>query len=246
MTFSLFYDDPLVDPWWSHPSRSASLGIGLFSCFLFREMFPRRLDWIWIMEVTCLMIDDSISPDFQLIVHLMPHWGIFPFRGGLEISMELHDHSHSRSTCWDDDLFTIVMMITQWSILGVIQLGIHFSTLRCHRVPLSERCILAWWAWHCYGFVWSGLHICWCMIGRHLIFPTSHIWCHTGAYFLFRSGFAVSHLFVWLSLVTRYVSGWWFQFHFIVTLQGAFPWVVSSGSYSPMSLWFLDGIISGS
>ena len=160
--------------------------------------------------------------------------------------MELHDHSHSRSTCWDDDLFTIVMMITQWSISGVIQLGIHFSTLRCHRVPLYERCILAWWAWHCYGFVWSGLHICWCMIGRHLIFPTSHIWCHTGAYFLFRSGFAVSHLFVWLSLVTRYVSGWWFRFHFIVTLQGAFPWVISSGSYSPMSLWFLDGIISGS
>ena len=64
MTFSLFYDDPLVEPWWSHPSRSASLRIGLFSCFLFWETFPKRLDWIWIAEITCLMIDDSISPDF--------------------------------------------------------------------------------------------------------------------------------------------------------------------------------------
>ncbi|RVW43613.1 hypothetical protein CK203_104164 [Vitis vinifera] len=114
---------------------SASLGIRLFSCFLSREMFPRRLDWIWITEITCLMIDDFISPDFRLIVHLMPHWGTFPSWGGLEIFMELHDHSHSRSTCWDDDLFTIVMMIPQWSISRVIQLGIHFSALRCHRAP---------------------------------------------------------------------------------------------------------------
>ena len=176
MTFSLFYDDPLVEPWRSHPSRSASLGIRLFSCFLSREMFPRRLDWIWITEITCLMIDDFISPDFRLIVHLMPHWGIFPFWGGLEISMELHDHSHLRSTCWDDDLFTIVMMIPQWSISRVIQLGIYFSTLRCHRAPLFERCILAWWAWHCYGFIRPGLHICRCMTLMSFNFPgLSHI-----------------------------------------------------------------------
>ena len=176
MTFSLFYDDPLVEPWWSHPSRSASLGIGLFTCFLSWETFPRLLDWIWIMEITCLMIDDSISPDFRLIVHLMPHWGIFPFWGGLEISMELHDHSHLRSTCWDDDLCTIVMMIPQWSISRVIQLGIYFSTLRCHRAPLFERCILAWWAWHCYGFIRPGLHICRCMTLMSFNFPgLSHI-----------------------------------------------------------------------
>ena len=88
--------------------------------------------------------------------------------------MELHNHSHSRSTCRDDNLFTIVMMIPQWSLSGVIQLGTHFSALRCHRAPLSKICILAWWEWCCYRFGWPGLHICWCMIRRHLIFPICH------------------------------------------------------------------------
>ena len=31
------------------------------------------------MEVTCSMIDDSMSPDLRPIIHLMPYWGIFLF-----------------------------------------------------------------------------------------------------------------------------------------------------------------------
>ena len=66
---SLFYDDPLVEPLWSRSARPIFLGIWLLSCFLFREAFPRCLDLIWITEITCSMIDDSMSLDF-LIYHI--------------------------------------------------------------------------------------------------------------------------------------------------------------------------------
>ena len=95
-------------------------------------------------------------------------------RWDLQILVGLCTYPHSRDVCRGDDLFTIVMTIPQWSLSGVIQLGTHFSALRCHRAPLSKRCILAWWVWCCYGFGWPGLHICWCMIRCHLIFPICH------------------------------------------------------------------------
>ena len=135
MMFSLFYDDPLVEPQWSHSFRSALLDIGLLSCFLFRETFPRCLDLIWIIDITCLMIDDSISPGFRLIVHLMPHWGIFPFW------MRFRD-LHGVTWSFPFTEYTLrwwfvcyFMMIPQWSLSGVIQLGTHFSALRCHQAP---------------------------------------------------------------------------------------------------------------
>ena len=164
MTFSLFHDDPLVEPRWSHSSRSAFLDIGLFSCFSFRETFLGCLDLVWIPEITCPMIDDSISPDLWLIVHLMPHWGIFPFRmrfvdlHGVTWSFPLTEYAPRRRFvhyCYDD--------------FSVEPLGNHpvrHALLAIHDVILfpSERCILAWWAWSCYRFGWPGLHICWGMI----------------------------------------------------------------------------------
>ena len=66
-----FYDDPSVEP------RPTFLDIWLLSCFLFWDMFPRCLDLIWIMEIACSMMDDSMSPDFWPIVHSMPYCGIF-------------------------------------------------------------------------------------------------------------------------------------------------------------------------
>ena len=36
------------------------------------------------------------------------------------------------------------------------------------------------------------------------------------------------------------------RFHLVMTLRWTFPWFISSGSYFPMSLWFLDGVVSGS
>ena len=50
--------------------------------------------------------------------------------------MELHAYPHSRDVCRDDDLFVIFTMISQWSLLGVAQLGLHFSTLKCHHAFL--------------------------------------------------------------------------------------------------------------
>ena len=169
----------------------------------------------------------------------------FHFGWGLEISKELHDRSHLWSMCRDDDLFAIVMMIPQWSLSGVIQLGTHFSALRCHLAPLSERCILAWWAWCCYGFGWPRLHIYWCMIRRHLNFLT----CHTFDAILWHIFTLDRDLqilaFAWSPLVTRCV-GLMIRFHSVMTLRWTFPWVVSSGSHFMISLRFLDGVISGS
>ena len=40
--------------------------------------------------------------------------------------------------------------------------------------PSTEVYILDPWVWFCYGFGWPGLHVWWCMIWCHLIFPTHH------------------------------------------------------------------------
>ena len=74
---SLFYDDPSVEPLWSHSVRPTFLDIWLSPCFLSWETFPSCLNLIWITEVTCSMIDDSMSPGFWPTLHSMPYWGIF-------------------------------------------------------------------------------------------------------------------------------------------------------------------------
>ena len=122
----------------------------------------------YFMTILQLSLFRAIQPD---LLYIWCHTGAyFHFGGGLEISIELHDHSHLRSTCRDYDLFDIDMMIPQWSLSGVIQLGTHFSALRYHRAPLSDKCILAWWVWCCYGFGWPRLHIYQCMTWCHSIF----------------------------------------------------------------------------
>ena len=52
--------------------------------------------------------------------------------------MGVHAYPHSRDVRRDDDLFAIFTMIPQWSLSGVAQLGLHFSTLRCHHAFLLE------------------------------------------------------------------------------------------------------------
>ena len=78
LTGSLFYDDPSMEPLWIRSTRPTFLGIWLLSCFLSWETFPSCLDLIWITEITCSMIDDSMSLDFWPTIHSMPYWGIFP------------------------------------------------------------------------------------------------------------------------------------------------------------------------
>ena len=78
-TCSLFYHSPSVKPLLSHLVRPVFFGIWLSSCFLSWETFPSCLDLIWITEITCSMIDDSMSPGFWPTVHSMSCWGIFSF-----------------------------------------------------------------------------------------------------------------------------------------------------------------------
>ena len=52
--------------------------------------------------------------------------------------MELRAYPHLQDVHRDDDLFGIFMMIPQWSLLGIAQLGLHFSTLKCHHAFLPR------------------------------------------------------------------------------------------------------------
>ena len=46
--------------------------------------------WTWLTRVTHLMMDDLMSFDFfRFITHLMPYWGIFPFRSRFIYPQEL-------------------------------------------------------------------------------------------------------------------------------------------------------------
>ncbi|KAL6315068.1 hypothetical protein AAG906_030921 [Vitis piasezkii] len=100
-----------------HPHFSS---FGCRSCYVFQEMFPRCVDLIWITEITCSMM-------------------------GLHIFMELYDHPHLRDAHRGNDVFVIFARISQWSLSGAIQLGPHFSTLRCHHASPSERYFLDLW-----------------------------------------------------------------------------------------------------
>ena len=79
MTCSLSYHDPLLEPLWRYSTRPTFFGICLPSCLLFWGTFHRYLGLIWITEITHLIMDDFMSPDFRAIVHLTPYWVIFPF-----------------------------------------------------------------------------------------------------------------------------------------------------------------------
>ena len=118
---------------------------------------------------------DLVSPDFWPIVPLVPHWGISHFiwrfmdPHGLARSSSLTGRSLRRGY----DRYLI--MVPQWSILGAIQLGPHFSVLSCHHASPSGRYVLDLRAWFNYGFGWSGLHVWWEMVSCHLfLWPITH------------------------------------------------------------------------
>ena len=73
-TCSLFYHYPSVEPLLSH--QVIIFDICMPSCFLFRETFPWHLGSFWVMEITHLMMDDFMSPDFWSTIHLC-HTGAY-------------------------------------------------------------------------------------------------------------------------------------------------------------------------
>ena len=112
--------------------------------------------------------------------------------------------------------------------------------------PSTEVYILDLWAWFCYGFGWPGLHVWWCMIWCHLIFPTHH------KFDVILGIFPLSIEIYRSPLIRVIIPSYEIHirlvilFHFIMTLWWICLWVISSGSHFPMSVWFLDGVVSGS
>ena len=68
--------------------------------------------WIWVTEITHLMMDDLMLSNFRFI----PYWGIFHLRWDSRIFMESHNRPHLRDTCWDENLFIIL----SWSSSGAL------------------------------------------------------------------------------------------------------------------------------
>ena len=202
------------------PPLSHSVGSTLFAFRCHHDFFWETplwcLDliqlWIWITRITHLMMDDLRSfVFFWPITHLVPYWGIFRFGWDLRIFMESHDRLHLLDTCRDEDLFIIL----SWSSSGAsleplnrvhtfcIQMSSCFLLGDSSLMLGPDSVVDLDYQDHTFDNGWFE-------VVRS--FDLSHIWCHTWAYFPFRSRFVYSHWFAWSSLVMRYASGWWFSF----------------------------------
>ena len=169
-------------------------------------MSPRCLGliqlWIWVIEITHLMMNDLMLSDFRL-PHLIPYWDIFPFR--LRFT-NLHGIAWSSPPMgymprWWPICYLI--MIPQWSLSRAIQLDPHFSAFGCHHVS-SPR--LRTWMARITHLVMDDLA------------PSDFLTCHTSEailrHFSFWLRFVDLHWFAWSFPFTRYMSSWWSVFLF--------------------------------
>ena len=139
-------DDVFIVSWWSLSGAPVEPFIQVRISrhrFVFMLFILRDVPWMFGFDLdhgNHMSYDKWLhTAQFPTYSYIWCHTGAyFHFGWGSEISMELHDHSHSRSTRRDDDLFTIFKMIPQWSLSGAIQLGTHFSTLKCYHVSFRE------------------------------------------------------------------------------------------------------------
>ena len=123
------------------------------------------------------MMIDLVSPDFWPIIPLAPHWGVSHF---IWRFMDPHRSARSLSLTGcslrrGHDRYLI--MIPRRSLPRAIQLGPHFSALRCHHASPSRRYILDICAWFSYGFERPVLHVRWQMISCRSISDLSYIRC---------------------------------------------------------------------
>ena len=150
----------------------------------------------------------------------------------LQILMELHAYPHLLDVHRDDDLFAIFTMIPRWSLLGAIQLGPHFSALKCHHASPSERYLLDLWVWFSYGCGWLGLHVWWWMTWGHQFFfrPITHLMPYWGI-FPFSVEICRSPLICMIILGYEICARLMIWFHFVLILHWSLSWVISSSSY---------------
>ena len=183
-TCSLLYHDTSVEPLWIHLARPSRLGIRLLSCFLFRDTSLGCVDLIYITEITCSMIDDSMSPDSRSTVHPMLYWGIYPFQTR---STDLHGVA-----C----LSPLARCRLRWLIGSLFYHGLSVEPLLSHSVRpvffgtyMSSCFLLGYVSLICGSdsVMVSGDQDC--IVDDLRLFDffpdLSHIWFHTGAYFLF-------------------------------------------------------------
>ena len=191
-------------------------------------------------------MDDFMSPDFRPITHLMPYWGIFPFR------MRFTDYH------WVSWSFPLMGYSSRWLSIHYFYddssveplgshpvrhalLGIQMSSYPSFReMPLGSLGMIQLWIWMT-RITYLSMHDL-----VSFVFPDlSHIQLHTKAYFRSQSRFADSH-FCMIALSYEIRVGLMIQFHSIMTLRWTYLWVASSGSHFPMLVWFLARVVSGS
>ena len=166
----------------------------------------------------------------------------FRFGWDFQISMDLHDHSHSQSTCRDDDLFTSAMTISQWSLSVAIQLGVRFSPF------IMSSCFLL------RDTFWIGGH-------GSIMDSDDRDYIFVEAWFdVIRFSRLVTHLMPYWGIFSFSIEICRFSLlhdrpllrdtcwveDFVSFHHGspvAFSWVVSSNSHFLMSVWFLYGVI---
>ena len=179
------------------------------------------------------------------LAYVRCHTGAY-YRSGwdLQILVELHAYPHLRDVRRDDDLFTIFMMIPQWSLSGVAQLGLHFLTLRCHHAFLLGDAPLI------YGYDsvidMDDLDRAFDDGWFELIWfsDLSHFDATLGRIPYFGQMCRIPHWFARSSSVLRYTSGWWF--YFIVSWYSVEPFLSLSARFTFSDIVvFLNGVISG-
>ncbi|RVW34371.1 hypothetical protein CK203_092145 [Vitis vinifera] len=123
-------------PWDQMSSSTASTWTGLIQlCLDYQDQPPRSIQLV--LHFSTLgchhvspsgRIDDFMPPDLRPIIHLMPYWAYFCFD-------EIYGSSWSCMLIPTYEIH-IDMMFPPWSLSGVTQLGLHFTTPQCHHAFL--------------------------------------------------------------------------------------------------------------
>ena len=148
---NLYLDRCLRSGWCLDIVMLLLLGVASLMCRSDSVVFGLPGSRVWRWLIWCHMIFD--------LSYLWCHWGISHFiwrfmdPHGLARSSSLTGCSPRRR----HDRCPI--MILQRSIPRAIQLGPHFSALRCHHASPSGKYILDLWAWFSYRSEWPGLHV---------------------------------------------------------------------------------------
>ena len=169
-----------------------------------RCLYPIQ-SWIWMTGIIHLMKDDSMSPVSLVYLIFDVILGHVPFQTRF---MDPH------GVAWPSSLTGCTLR--RWHVRYLIMIPLWSHS--------DRSTFLGIWLLSCFlfreTFPWR-LDSIWIMEIAHLTMDDlrspdfsdlSHIWCCVGAYFRFQPRFVDPYWFAWLSPITRYALGWWFDF----------------------------------